>query len=73
MTPRWFRRRRRPCLTPSPGRTRYAPSPALVDAVAAAIAQTAGMNWHTPLMLPAYRAEFRRQAAAAIDAFRASS
>jgi hypothetical protein len=49
------------------------PSPYLLDAVAAAIAQAAGHNWHAPTMMPGYRAEFRRQAAAAIDAFRAAA
>jgi hypothetical protein len=66
MTPRWFgRRRRRPAAA--------APSPYLLDSVAAAIAQAAGHNWHAAAMMPDYRAEFRRQAAAAIAAFRAAA
>jgi hypothetical protein len=68
MTPRWFgRRRRRPAPAAAP-----APSPHLIDSVAAAIAQAAGHNWHAPMM-EGYRAEFRRQAAAAIAAFRAAA
>lgn len=40
-----------------------------LEAVAEAIARAAGHNWHADMM-PQYRAEFRRQAAAAIDALK---
>lgn len=57
----WFRRRARPAVVPE------SPDPALIDAVAEAIATAGGNCWHAEMM-PGYRAEFRRQAAAAIDA-----
>ena len=41
-----------------------------VEAVAEAIAQEAGHNW-TAAMMPGYRADFRRQASAAIHALAA--
>ena len=60
-----WRYRRAVKLDPSPRLLSPLSPAARLDLVAAAIAETAGHNWAADMM-PEYRAEFRRQARAAI-------